>query len=137
MGQGRDLLESSVKAWNDHSYEDWAANFTDDAVFAAPGGVSGSGAETRKMFYSIWQDAFPDNEIRDVRISEDGESVFLEAVFDGTHTAPLNAPSGAVPPTGRAVSIPFVTRFICRGGRFTDFRLYFDQMDLVAQLGLS
>ena len=137
MGQGRDLVDSSVKTWNDHSLEAWAANFSDDAVLAAPGGVTGSGPQATKLFYSIWQDAFPDNQIRDVRIAEDGENVYLEAVFDGTHTASLNAPTGAIPATGKPVSIPFVTRFTCRRGQFTDFRLYFDQMDLVTQLGLS
>ena len=40
-------------------------------------------------------------------ISEDGENGTLEAVFKGTHTGPLNAPSGTIPATGKAVEVPF------------------------------
>ena len=39
-------------------------------------------------------------------------------------------------PTGKRVAIPFVTTYTCADGLFADFRLYFDQLDLISQLGL-
>ena len=137
MGQGRDLLDSNVKAWTERIFEEWAGNFSDDATLVGPGGVSGSGPEAKKMFWGIWQDAFPDNHLGKVRLAEDGDLCVLEAVFEGTHTAPLHAPSGEIPATGKRVSIPFVVTFTVAGGRFTRFRLYFDQMDLITQLGIA
>ena len=137
MGQARDLLDRNLKAWNEHQLEAWTDNFSDQARLVGPGGVSGQGPEMTKAFYAIWQDGFPDNQVTNVRSIEEGDRVVLEAVFEGTHTGPLRAPSGEIAPTGKRVSIPFVVTFTCRDDRFTDFRLYFDQMDLITQLGIA
>src|ERR1051325_6882613 len=108
MGTTRDLLEHSMAAWNGHDRTGWVGDFSASAELWAPGGITGSGPELVKMFYSVWQDAFPDNHIQPVSIVEEGEVAVLEAVFEGTHTAPLNAPGGAIPPTGKRVRIPYV-----------------------------
>ena len=60
-----------------------------------------------------------------------------EAVFEGTHTATLSGPGGEVPATGRSVSIPFANVCEISGDRFTDFTLYFDQLELMTQLGVG
>jgi hypothetical protein len=68
----------------------------------------------------------------------DGEDVVvLDGVFGGTHTAVLNAPGGSIPATGRCVTIPFVSVLGAAGDRFTSIAVYFDQMQLLAQLGLA
>jgi len=98
MGDAKNLVESEVKAWNLHDRERWNADFADNAELRAPGGVSGSGREMAGRFYDIWHDGFPDNQVDQAIISEDGENGFLEAVFKGTHTGPLHAPSGTIHP---------------------------------------
>jgi hypothetical protein len=60
-----------------------------------------------------------------VVIGEDGDNGFLEAAFKGTHTGPLNAPSGAVPATGKAVEIPFIVMAKVEGGKYNSFHLLF------------
>jgi hypothetical protein len=60
-----------------------------------------------------------------------------EAVFEGTHTATLHGPGGDVPPTGRSVSVPFVNVCEVSADHFTDFTLYFDQVELMTQLGIG
>jgi predicted ester cyclase len=137
MGYAKDLVDSSTKAWNAHDFGEWSAAFTEDAQLTGPGGLSGRGRDTQQTFYSIWQDGFPDNQVSNIRIAEDGDTAVLEAVFEGTHTGVLRAPSGDIPRTGKAVSIPFVVTYTGADGRFTGFRLYFDQMDLITQLGLG
>lgn len=137
MGYAKDLVDQSTKAWNAHEFGEWSAAFSEDAELAGPGGVSGSGRDAQQMFYSIWQDGFPDNQITNIRIGEDGDTAVLEAVFEGTHTGVLRAPSGDVPATGKRVRVPFVVTYTCADGRFTGFRLYFDQMDLITQLGIG
>lgn len=138
MGATRDLLDHSILAWNQHDRSAWAADFSNSAELSGPGGIKGSGPELVAMFYSTWQDAFPDNQIRAVTIAEDGPTCVLEAVFEGTHTAPLNAPGGGgpIPPTGKRVSIPYVIVDRVEGGKFTRLALYFDLADLMTQLGL-
>ena len=106
-------------------------------MFRGPGGVSGSGTEMARTFYHLWQDAFPDNQVRIVRIVDGDDVAVLEAVFEGTQTDALNAPAGSIPATGKRVAIPFVTLQDFANDRFTTFALYFDQMELLTQLGLT
>jgi steroid delta-isomerase-like uncharacterized protein len=132
----RELLEQNIEIWNAKDLARWRGLFADDATLSAPGGVSGTGPETVETFYRLWQEAFPDNRCRIVRIVDGGSNGVVEAVFEGTHTAPLSAPSGDVPATGRRVSVPFVNVVDVAGDRVTDFALYFDQVELMTQLGL-
>jgi hypothetical protein len=89
------------------------------------------------QFYNIWTDAFPDNQVDQAIISGDGENGILEAVFKGTRTGPLNAPSGTIPATGKSVEIPFVVTAKIAEEEFNSFHLYFDQAELITQLGLG
>ena len=136
MGEARTLTENYVKVWNDHDAAGWLDSFSADAALVAPGGVSGSGAEMVNMFYALWQDAFPDNQVRVVAIVEDGDMSVLQAVFEGTHTSTLNAPDQSIPATGKRVSVPFVNVNKIGGGKLTNFALYFDRAELLGQLGL-
>jgi predicted ester cyclase len=136
MGSVKDLVGNNVSVWNEHNRDGWTAHFTETAELRAPGGVSGSGLGIAGQFYDMWQNGFPDCQVDPVAISEDGESGVLEAVFKGTHTGPLNAPSGTIAATGKAVAIPFVVTAKVGDGQFTSFRLYFDQAELMTQLGL-
>jgi hypothetical protein len=100
------------------------------------GRVERFGAEIVATFYRLWQEAFPDNQCRTVRIVDGGASGALEAVFEGTHTETVRAPSGDLPATGHHVSVPFVNICAFSEGPYTDFVLYFDQIELLTQLGL-
>jgi predicted ester cyclase len=133
----RELMERNIERWNAHDEKGWSGLFADNATLAGPGGLRGSGAEIVTMFYGLWQQSFPDNQVRIVRVVADGGQVVNEAVFEGTHTATLSAPGGDVPPTGRSVSVPFVNVCEVSGDRFIDFTLYFDQLELMTQLGLG
>jgi ketosteroid isomerase-like protein len=132
----RELIEKNLERWNAKDQAGWSALFADDATLAGPGGLRGSGPEIVTTFYRLWQEAFPDNECRTLRIVDGGSSGVLEAVFEGTHTETLQAPSGALSATGRRVSVPFVNVCEFSGDRFTDFVLYFDQVEMLTQLGL-
>lgn len=137
MGDVKDLVASNVKIWNEHNREAWTANFTDNSELRAPGGVSGFGPGMAGQFYDIWHDGFPDCQVDPVAISEDCENGILEAVFKGTHTGPLNAPASTIAATGKAVAVPLVVAAKVGGGKFTSFHLYFDQAELITQLGLG
>jgi predicted ester cyclase len=136
MGAAGELMEGNVAAWNAHDEAAWSGNFAQEATLSGPGGVRGTGGEMVSTFYHLWQDAFPDNRVRTVRIVDGGDSVVLEAVFEGTHTETLNAPGGSIPATGKQAAIPFALVTEVDEGRFTSFSLYFDQMELLTQLGL-
>lgn len=136
MGETKRFIEHDLESWNAHDKRAWTADIADDCELKAPGGVSGKGRDLRETFYSMWTDGFPDNRIKPVVIAEDGENGVLEAVFEGTHTGTLNAPSGPIPATRKRVSVPFVSTTKVRNAKFTSLHLYFDQVELLTQLGL-
>jgi SnoaL-like polyketide cyclase len=57
-------------------------------------------------------------------------------VFSGTHTAPLQSPAGEVPATNRQLRGRGVQIFRVEGDAVADTRLYYDQVDVLTQLGL-
>lgn len=137
MDNVRTLQEDQIRNWNNHDEASWVGLFSPKATFTAPGGVRGSGIGAAKTFYHIWQDAFPDNQLKTLQIIEGKDAVVLEGVFEGTHTATLNAPGGSIPATGQRVAIPLTSVLRVAGDRFTSFAVYFDQMELLTQLGLT
>jgi predicted ester cyclase len=133
---GRELMQQMTERWNAHDEQGWSGLFAEGATVAGPGGLRGSDAAIVSTFFHLWQDAFPDNQVRVVRMVAEGDQGVLEAVFEGTHTETLHAPGGDIEPTGRRVAVPFVNVCAFTGDRYGDFVLYFDQMELLAQLGL-
>ena len=136
MGETKRFIEKSVGAWNAHDKVGWTRDVADDCEFTVPGGITGSGRDLRDQLFSMWTKAFPNNVIKASTIAEDGDYGILEAVFTGTQTGTLDAPTGPIPATEKKVSIPFVTTSRIKDGRYTSFHLYFDQVDLMVQLGL-
>jgi predicted ester cyclase len=89
------------------------------------------------MFWSLWQDAFPDcRSTINVAVAEGNEAI-QEAVFTGTHTQTLHLPDNQdIPATGKSVAIPFTLGLTYLGGKWSSFRLIFDRAELMTQLGL-
>lgn len=136
MGDTRRSVERNIESWNAHDKMAWTGDIADGCQLTAPGGISGSGRELRDMFYSLWTDAFPDNQIKAGVIVVEGENAVLEATFEGTHTGVLNAPTGPIQPTRKQVKVPFVSVSKIRDDKFTSLHLLFDQVELMTQLGL-
>ncbi|TQS29297.1 ester cyclase [Microbispora sp. KK1-11] len=60
-----------------------------------------------------------------------------ELVLIGTHTGPYLGPSGKViPPTGRPLHLRCCYVCAIENGLIVSLRLYFDQLELLAQLGV-
>jgi hypothetical protein len=83
-----------------------------------------------------WLNAFPDARmvIRNETTTDD--TIVHEFTFEGTHTATLRAPTGDLPATNRRLSGRGVQIIKVRDGLATDTQLYFDQVDILTQLGL-
>jgi predicted ester cyclase len=83
-----------------------------------------------------WLTAFPDSRmvIRNEVIS--GDTILQEFTFEGTHTATLHAPTGDLPATNRRLSGRGAQVIKVRDGLVADTQLYFDQVDVLTQLGL-
>jgi predicted ester cyclase len=54
----------------------------------------------------------------------------------GTHTGPLESPTGTIAPTHKKVQGYGVQLLRVENGKIVEARLYFDQLDQMNQLGL-
>jgi predicted ester cyclase len=132
------LTRREVDRWNAHDREGWKAVYALEHFEAlAPGDVRLLGAEGADTFWDTWNEAFPDNQLTAMSMHEDATWGVLEARFTGTHTGTLRGPAGEIPPTGKRVDVRFCDIQRMADGKIVDTHLYFDQMDLVTQLGLS
>jgi predicted ester cyclase len=131
------LVTRFYDTWNGHDRDGWLACCDEGIVFSAPGGLAGQGLDTGRMFWSLWQDAFPDCRTEINVAVAGGDEAIQESVFTGTHTETFRVPgSPDIPATGRSVAIPYTLGLTYLGGRWSSFRLMFDRAELLTQLGL-
>ena len=69
-------------------------------------------------------------------IHADDRGGVYEGRFVGTHSGRLRGPAGDIGPTGRMVDIWFAVVHECDDGKITSMHIYYDQSDLMAQLGV-
>jgi predicted ester cyclase len=137
MDDIKTLVTRFYDTWNAKDRDGWLACCSEGIAFKGPGGVAGQGPDAGRMFWSLWQDAFPDNRCTIKVAVAEGSDALQESVFSGTHTQTFHTPNnGDIPATGKIVAIPYTLGLTYRDGKWTSFRLTFDQVELMTQLGL-
>jgi predicted ester cyclase len=136
MGEARELGAKFVEAFNAHDEGRIRELNADNAVFEAPGDVRVEGRDAATQYAMVWLNAFPDARITVHNELEAGDWVAHEFTFDGTHQDTLSSPSGDIPPTNRRLTGRGVQILRVQGGEVVDTRLYFDQVQVLTQLGL-
>jgi heme-degrading monooxygenase HmoA len=137
-GGTNSLTEREAELWNAHDREGWEALFDQQAVeVRAPGGMRLVGRDATDTLWNTWNDAFPDNHLVTVGIYGDARGGVLEGRFTGTNSGTLHTSAGDIPATGKSVDVPFCEVHRVEGGKFIDTHLYFDQTELLTQLGQS
>lgn len=81
--------------------------------------------------------ALPDAHMEIEKAVEAGPEVFIAGRFRGTHTGDLVTQQGTLPASGRPLDLPYADYFRVEGGRIVEHRVYWDQVDMMAQLGTS
>jgi ketosteroid isomerase-like protein len=132
----REVFEKGTDTFNDHDIDGFAALMTDDVVFEAPGGMPGEGKPACVEFYGGWMSAFPDAHVDVHHVHYVDDVAVEEGTFTGTHGGVLHAPTGDIPPTGRAVSLDYIQAIRFRNGKHAAFNLMFDRLAMLEQLGL-
>ena len=107
-----------------------------ECVNHGPGAPPSFGREQIKRQATLLRTAMPDLEtILNDQFAE-GDRVVSRWTGRGTHTGPLTMPSGAVPPSGQAVSFDEIRIDRFAGGRIVETWFIPDRMTLWQQLGL-
>ena len=84
---------------------------------------------------AFWQ-AFPDGRLELSRVFGEGSVAAAEGRFIGTHSGVFRTPTAEVPATGRLVDFRWMSAYEARGDELASEHLFFDQVELLTQLGL-
>ncbi len=137
-GELQSVVERFYEAFNRGDFEAVTEVFAPDVETTDPGlGTAVRGVEAWTGYGKVFKRALPDARLNLRSAVESGDTVAVEGKFTGTFTAPLMSPQGEVPPTGRAIDVPYSDFFTIRDGRIVSHRVYYDQVELGTQLGLT
>ena len=129
------IVDEHYAGMNSGSLEGIVSPLADDVVTLAPGARM-EGIEQFKPFVQAFITAFPGATIEAKRTWESGDTIVAEGVYRGTHSGPMVGAAGTIPPTGKNIALEFTDVFKVRDGKAVEHRIYFDQGELMQQLGL-
>ena len=131
------LAEKFVAALNARDGEGLARLTASEIELWAPGRRAMKGSQQVKEYYQAFFRAFPDGVTRVERLITAETSSVLEASFTGTHAGALATALGEISPTGRRVSSRYVLLLEVDRGLIRSIHEYFDQVELLAQMGVA
>ena len=82
-----------------------------------------------------WRAAFPDIRGKISHCTAEGTTAAREITWIGTHSGPLELPSGTLPATGKPVEFDGVQMFVVESGKVTHMRHYLDLLTMLSQVG--
>lgn len=130
-----EIGESSIAV---RDWETYGSVFAEDLVMVTPAlpGTT-TGRDTRIQFVQGIVNSFPDGVVKVQRSFGSGDWACIEVLFTGTHTGPMPGPGGTeIPPTGKSVNWPYCMVLKFKDGLVSELFEYYDQLDLMTQLGL-
>ena len=136
MASTREVGAEFVDAFNAHDEGRMRELNSENAVFEAPGDMRLEGRDAVTEYALAWLRAFPDARLTVTNELADSDWIVQEFMFQGTHEGTLSSPTGDIPPTHKRLNGRAVQVFKVDGDVVTDTRLYFDQMQVMTQLGL-
>ena len=105
--------------------------FAADCSWHIPGGELPRGVQGAAQLYGSYATAFPDFRLTIEDIVVEGDQVAVSYSFTGTNKGQL----GAVPASGKRVTVPAIAIFRLAGGKVTEARLVWDTLSLQQQIG--
>lgn len=139
MGQARDVMDRLTEAVTTHAgAERLAELYAEDAVAVTPDAGEIHGRDDIVAYWRQMTEMVPDGRYEPVHSYEIGNTAIDEGFFSGRNTGPIQLPTGeSLPPTQKEVRIRGVDlATVDESGRIVDYRLYFDEMEFLGQLGL-
>ncbi|MER5649399.1 ester cyclase [Streptosporangium sp. NPDC002524] len=133
QGEIEDALADAV---NDHDLEALIRCYSPRAVTVMPGGVA-EGRDQIRSYYAQFLEAFPDLRVTIWSRLERSDDISHEWAFAATHTGPFLVPGAVLPPTGREIRVRACSVRTVEDGLILSHRLYFDQLELLSQLGVG
>jgi ketosteroid isomerase-like protein len=138
MGEAREVMDRLTDALTTHpDLKVIAELYAEDAVARTPDEGEIHGRDNIVAYWRQMTEAVPDATFESLHAYEAGDTAIDEGVFSGRNTGPIQLPTGeTLPATQKEVRIRGVDIATVKDGRIVDYRLYFDEMEFLGQLGL-
>jgi steroid delta-isomerase-like uncharacterized protein len=136
MADAREIGQRFIDAFNAHDEQRIRELNSENAVLEAPGDVKVEGRDAATEYAMAWLRAFPNARISVHDELAAGDWVVQEFTFSGSHEGTLMSASGEIPATHKTLNGRGVQILRIEGETITDTRLYFDQVQVMTQLGL-
>jgi ketosteroid isomerase-like protein len=139
MADLKEIADRGTAAYNAHDAEALAALDDPNVVYSTPGPtgrIEHRGKEAGRAYNQAWFDAFPDAKVTTVNEVLAEGNIVQEGSFKGTNTGPWKTDAGEMPATGKTVTGTYCLVSKVRDGLIISGNLYFDQVELMSQLGL-
>lgn len=138
MANVLEVAKASITAFNEKNWDKMRALLAADAIYdekATHRRIQGSDQIIQAL--QGWAEAFPDAKGTFVREFAAGDTAVVELVWKGTHTGPLQTPSGIIPASNRLVEMPACELMRVEGERIKHDLHYFDLLTLLTQIGAT
>jgi predicted ester cyclase len=136
--QNKEISLSLIEALNARDLTLWSRHLSEDYAAEHPG-VSVLLDRSRSIAYhQRFVTAFPDIRFEVLGIIADGDRVLVQWTATGTHTERLATVTGeTIPPTRRRAKVSGAMLIEVRDGEVVLGWFYWDQLALLAQLGIT
>ena len=136
MANARKVTAEAVDAFNAHD-EGWMRSlYADRVVLEAPGEGRLEGADAAVDYMLRWLRAFPDASVTIDGEIADGDRVAHRLILEGTQTNTFVGRTDEIPATHRPLRLEAAALTQVKDRRITELQLFFDQSDVLIQLGL-
>ena len=133
-----DIAKASVMAYNEKNWNNVRNSLTSDVLYdEVATGRKIQGLNELIDCWQGWARAFPDSKGTIHNAICSGNVVCIELSWRGTHTGPLELPSGQAPATNRSIDIRACQVLEMTENKAQIIRHYFDMMAMMQQLGLN
>src|SRR5829696_10328385 len=134
----KEIALSLLEALNARDLSLWWQHLAEDYIAEHPG-VSIPLNKTRSMGYQqCFVTALPDIHLEVLHVLSEGDHVLIHWTGSGTHAARLATVTGeTIPPTRRRVRVSGAMLTEVRDGKIVRHWGYWDQLSLLAQLGIT
>ncbi|NIN71130.1 MAG: hypothetical protein GTO46_04175 [Gemmatimonadetes bacterium] len=130
------IAREAVDAFNASDWERTKALVTPDYLYNEVGTQRRiQGPEEVVAALQGWKQAMPDAKGTVTSALASGNTVALEITWEGTHTGPLEGPTGTIPASGKRQVTPAAQILIFEGDKIKENHHYFDMMSLLKQIG--
>ena len=136
------LMKTLDDAWNSQDWDTFSKRHSEDVIVRWPGqteptrGLNAHRNEGVEMFKM-----FPDNHVQNNPykvLFGQGDWTCSIAIFTGTHKGPMMGPEGkTIPPSNKKFQVDFCTVAHWKNGQIDEENLFYDQMGMMSQLGLT